>query len=255
MIRTIIVDDEPSAVSVLATLLRKKCKDDVEVIASSSAPGEGRELIEKHSPDLVFLDIEMPGMSGIDIVRSFRDPKFHVVFVTAHDNYAVQAFELCAVNYLLKPVGPETVMRTIEKVKEEIRRKQNNSVAPLEKLEKLFYRHSNSSDSKIGIAMSEKIVFVNIGEIIFCEANSAYTNVHLQDGRKMVASKPLGYFEVLLTNHKFFRIHHSYLINLNRIKEFQKNDGGYVIMENNKQLEVSRRKRTEFLDAIDDFVV
>ena len=255
MIRTIIIDDELSAVNVLATLLKKKCKADVEVVATSTSPFEGRSLIEQYKPDLVFLDIEMPGMTGVDLVRSFNDPDFRVVFVTAYDEYAVEAFRLSAVDYLLKPVGPESVVATIEKIKEDIRKNQTNISEPLQQLEKLLSLHSPDNENKIGIAMADKIVFISIADIIYCEANSSYTYVYLKDGGKMVASKPLGDFEVLLMNHRFFRIHHSYLINLNRIKEFQRHDGGYVIMENNMQLEVSRRKHNEFLDAIDRFVV
>ena len=103
--------------------------------------------------------------------------------------------------------------------------------------------------------MADKIVFVNIPDILYCEAQGAYTNVFLKDDRKMLASKSLGDFESQLTGHKFFRIHHHYLINLNKVKEFQRHDGGYVILENNKQLEVSQRKRKDFLDAIQDMVV
>lgn len=254
MIRTIIIDDEPSAINVLATLLKKKCREDVEVIATSSSPFAGKSLIEQLKPDLVFLDIEMPGMTGIDLVSSFSNPGFRVVFVTAHDDYAVEAFQLSAVNYLLKPVGPETVVKTIEKIKEDIGRNQNMA-GPLEKLEKLLKLHSKENENNIGIAMADKIVFIKVSDIIYCEASSAYTNVYLKDDKKMVASKPLGDFELLLMSHKFFRIHHSYLINLNRIKEFLRHEGGYVTMENNKQLEVSRRKRQEFLALINTFVV
>lgn len=254
MIRTIIIDDEPSAINVLATLLKKKCREDVEVVATSSSPLAGRSLIEEMKPDLVFLDIEMPGMTGVDLVRSFYKPDFRVVFVTAHDDYAVEAFQLSAVNYLLKPVGPESVAKTIEKIKDDIRKNQNMAI-PLEKLEKILSQHTKDTENKIGIAMADKIVFINVADIIYCEASSAYTNVYLKEDKKMVASKPLGDFEMLLIKHRFFRIHHSYLINLNRIKEFQRHDGGYVTMENNKQLEVSRRKRQEFLSAIEGFVV
>jgi len=254
MIRTIIIDDEPSAINVLATLLKKKCREDVEVVATSSSPIAGRSLIEEMKPDLVFLDIEMPGMTGVDLVRSFKYPGFRVVFVTAHDDYAVEAFQLSAVNYLLKPVGPESVVKTIEKIKDDIRKNQNMT-EPLEKLEKILSGHAKDSENKIGIAMADKIVFINVTDIIYCEASGAYTNVFLKDEKKLVASKPLGDFELLLMKHHFFRIHHSYLINLNRIKEFQRHDGGYVTMENNKQLEVSRRKRQEFLSAIEGFVV
>jgi len=255
MIRTMIIDDEPSAVNVLATLLKKKCKADVEVVATSTSPFEGRSLIEQYKPDLVFLDIEMPGMTGVDLIRSFADPGFRVVFVTAYDDYAVEAFRLSAVDYLLKPVGPESVVLTIEKIKVDIRKNQTNISEPLHQLEKLLSLHATDNENKIGIAMADKIVFISIADIIYCEASSAYTHVNLKDGAKMIASKPLGDFEAILKSHRFFRIHHSYLINLNRIKEFQRHDGGYVIMEDNKHLEVSRRKRSEFLEAIDDFVV
>ncbi|HYC38858.1 MAG TPA: LytTR family DNA-binding domain-containing protein [Chitinophagaceae bacterium] len=254
MIRTIIIDDEPSAINVLSTLLKKKCREDVEVVATSSSPLAGKSLIEQMKPDLVFLDIEMPGMTGVDLVRSFNKHDFRVVFVTAHDDYAVEAFQLSAVNYLLKPVGPESVMKTIEKIRDDIRRNQNMA-EPLKKLEKLLSLHAKDNENKIGIAMSDKIIFINVAEIIYCEAHGAYTNVYLDNGKKMMASKPLGDFEMMLSSHRFFRIHHSYLINLSRIKEFQRHDGGYVTMENNKQLEVSRRKRQEFLGAIQGFVI
>ncbi len=254
MIRTIIIDDEPSAINVLSTLLKKKCREDVEVVATSTSPLTARALIEEIAPDLVFLDIEMPGLTGVDLIRSFSQPGFRVVFVTAHDDYAVEAFQLSAVNYLLKPIGPESVVKTIEKIKEDIRKNQSMT-EPLEKLEKILSRHAREDENKIGIAMADKIVFIHVSDIIYCEASSAYTNIYLKDNTKMVASKPLGDFEMLLGRHRFFRIHHSYLINLNRVREFQRYHGGYVTMENNKRLEVSRRKRQEFLGAIEGFVV
>lgn len=255
MIRTIIVDDEPSAVNVLALLLKKRCKDDVELIATSTSPVEAKKLIEELRPDLVFLDIEMPGMTGVDLLRSFSNPTFRVVFVTAFDAYAVEAFKLSAIDYLLKPVEGDDIVRSVQKIKNDIVRNQNLISTQLHQLEKLLMHNINSAETKIGIGMSDKILFVNIPDILYCEASGSYTNVFLQDGTKMVASRSLGDFETQLSHNKFFRIHHSYLINLNRVKEFQRHDGGYVIMENNKQLEVSQRKRKDFLQAIDDIVV
>ncbi len=255
MIRTIIVDDEPSAVNVLALLLKKRCKDDIDVIATCTSPHTGRKLIEQYEPDLVFLDIEMPGLTGLDLLRSFEHPTFRVVFVTAYDAYAIEAFKLSAVDYLLKPVEGDDIERTVRKIKADISQNQNLLSAQLKQLEKLLSKNANPYESKLGIGMADKIVFVTIPEILYCEANGSYTNVFLQDNTKMVASKPLGDFELQLTSHKFFRIHHSYLINLSRVKEFQRNDGGYVIMENNKQLEVSQRRRKDFLEAIHDIVV
>jgi len=255
MIRTIIIDDEPSAVNVLALLLKKRCKDDVEVIATSISPFEGKKLIEQHKPDLVFLDIEMPGMTGVDLLRSFNNPSFRVIFVTAFDAYAVEAFRLSAVDYLLKPVEGDDIVKAINKIRNDLVRNQNLLSTQLEHLEKILLHNASPAETKIGIGMADKIVFVNITDILYCEASGSYTNVFLQDGTKMVASKSLGDFETQLIPNKFFRIHHSHLINLNRVKEFQRHDGGYVIMENRKQLEVSQRKRKDFLEAIDDIVV
>lgn len=255
MIRTIIIDDEPSTANVLALLLKRYCKDEVEVIAISNSPFEGKKLIERLSPDLIFLDIEMPGMTGIDLLRSFTNPAFRVVFVTAFDAYAVEAFRLSAIDYLLKPVEGEDIVRAVQKIKKDIEKNQNTVDAQLHHLEELLMHNNSSSESKIGIGMAEKIVFVNISDIMYCEANGSYTNVFFNDGRKMVASKSLVDFELQLTDHKFFRIHHSSLINLNRVKEYQRHAGGYVIMENGKQLEVSQRKRKDFLEAIHNIVV
>ncbi|HEY0679519.1 MAG TPA: LytTR family DNA-binding domain-containing protein [Chitinophagaceae bacterium] len=255
MIRTIIIDDEPSAVSVLSTLLQKYCRADVDLLASANTPEEGRSLIEELHPDLVFLDVEMPGMTGVDLIKSFNAPTFRVVFVTAHDAYAVEAFRVSAVDYLLKPVGSEDVIQVIQKIKNDIRNELGKLTIQLQQLDKLLNNHSDNADQKIGIAMSDKIVFITFNSIIYCEANGSYTHVYLTEGKKLVSSKPLGEFESQLKGNRFFRIHHHFLINLNQVKEFQRYDGGYVIMENGKSLEVSQRKRKDFLDAINGFTI
>jgi two-component system LytT family response regulator len=255
MIRTIIIDDEPLAIESLALILKKKCRDDVQVIATSNSPKLGRSLIEEHQPDLVFLDVEMPGMSGIDLLKSFSNPAFHVVFITAFDAYAIEALRLSAIDYLLKPIEPDDITSVVAKIKTEIRKNENLLSSKIQNLEKLFAQTSISPESRIGIAMAEKIVFINISDILYCEASGVYTIIYLHDGKKMIASKTLGDFESQLSNHKFFRIHHSTLINLNYIKEFQRFNGGYVVMQNDAKLEVSHRKRKDFLDAINDSVV
>jgi two-component system, LytTR family, response regulator len=255
MIRTIIIDDEPSAVRLLSTLLKKHCKEEVDLLATALTPGEGKALIEQLKPDLVFLDVEMPGMTGMDLVRSFHAPTFRVVFVTAYDAYAVEAFRVSAVDYILKPIGSEDVIRVIQKIKTDVKNELNKLSVQLLQLDKLLNTHSDNAEQKIGIAMADKIVFLNFSKIIYCEASGPYTHVYLTDGQKLVSSKALGEFEAQLGGNKFFRIHHHYLINLNQVKEFQRQDGGYVIMENNKELEVSKRRRKDFLDAIQDFVV
>ena len=255
MIRTIIIDDEPSAVNVLSLILKKKCKEDVQIVATSNSPQLGKKLIEELQPDLVFLDIEMPGMSGIDLVQSFSNPTFRVVFITAFDAYAIEAFRVSAVDYLLKPVESEDITRLINKLKNDIGKNKNTINDQLQNLQKILLQSNAEAESRIGIAMADKIVFVNISDILYCEASGVYTNIILHDGKKLIASKPLGDFESQLSAQKFFRIHHSTLINLNHIKEFQRFNGGYVVMRNEAKLEVSHRKRKDFLDAIDDLVV
>jgi two-component system LytT family response regulator len=255
MIRAIIIDDEPWAIDVLTMHLKKKCSQDVQVVATSNSPKLGRALIEKHQPDLVFLDIEMPGMTGIDLVRSFDSPSFRVIFITAFDAYAVEAFRLSAMDYLLKPVEADDIVRVVEKIKNDIRKNENSTSTQLQQLEKLLLKNAVATDSKIAIGMADKIIFVNLNDILYCKAEGPYTHIYTADGKKIVASKPLGEFEQQLTTRQFFRIHHSTLINLNHVKEFQRFDGGYVVMGNDTKLEVSHRKRNDFLDAINDFVV
>jgi two-component system LytT family response regulator len=255
MIRAIIIDDEPMAIESLEIILKKKCRDEVQVIATSNSPQLGRSLIEEHQPDLVFLDVEMPGMSGIDLVRSFSNPTFRVVFITAFDEYAIEALRLSAIDYLLKPVEADDIVSLVTKVKTQIKKNENQLGSQLLNLEKILSQSAVSSEARIGIAMADKIVFVNIADILYCEASGVYTNIYFTDGKKVIASKPLGDFESQLSSHKFFRIHHSTLINLKLIKEFQRFNGGYVVMMNNAKLEVSHRKRKDFLDAIDDLVV
>lgn len=252
MIRTIIIDDEPSAISALSNLLKLFCKPDIELIATTTSPEEGKQLIEKHQPDLVFTDIEMPGMTGIDLVRSFSNPDFRVVFVTAHDAYAIEAFRLSAVDYLLKPIGEEDVLAVIEKIKKETK-EPNPITTQLDELKRLLANPQGLD--KIAIGMADKIVFVSYAEILYCEASANYTHLFLTNNRKLVSAKTLGEFEAQLDNNYFLRIHHHYLINLNRVKEFQRNDGGYVVMEDGKELEVSQRKRKDFLDAIGDIII
>ena len=255
MIRTIIIDDESRAIDGLSVLLKKKCSHDVQVIATSNSPSLGKVLIEEHQPDLVFLDIEMPGMTGIDLLRSFNNPTFRVVFITAYDAYAIEAFRLSAVDYLLKPVAADDIVMVIEKIKRDINKNENLLSTRLENLEKFFYQNGITPESKIGIAMADKIVFITVNNILYCKAEGSYTHIFMNNGKKILASKRIGDFEHQLSQHKFFRIHHSILINLHHVKEFQRFDGGYVIMENDVKLDVSHRKRKDFLGTIDDLMV
>ena len=254
MIRCIIIDDESSAIEVLKLLLKKKHTADVEVVATATSPYKGKELIDELQPDLVFVDIEMPGMTGIDLISQFSNPCFRVIFVTAFDEYAINAFKLSAVDYLLKPLDTDDLATAVSKAKTSIEKKNMLNHDQLVSLQNLLLKNTNSA-SRIGIGMADKIRFINVSDIAYCQANGAYTNVFLNDGSRIVASKSLGDFEEQFSGHAFFRIHHSSLINLNLVKEFQRHDGGYVVMQNDVKLEVSQRKRKDFLDVINGLVI
>jgi two-component system, LytTR family, response regulator len=252
MIRTVIIDDEPSAVEVIRLLLQKKCAADVQVIATSNSPLEGKKLINELHPDLVFLDIEMPGVSGLELASEIFNSGTRIIFITAYDSYAINAFKVNALDYLLKPVNGVDLLQAIYKVKNELESRATISRSQLQSLEKLL---RGNKESRIGIGMAEKIQFVNTDDIVYCQANGAYTILYMNDGSKIVASKSLGDFQEQLEHSGFFRVHHSFLINLSFIKEYQRNDGGYVVMNNHAKLEVSQRKRKEFLEAVDHLII
>lgn len=254
MIRTIVIDEEPSSVDILSLLLKNKCRDYIDVLAVSQSSLEGKSLVEQHQPDLVFLNVEMPELSGIDLVRTFTAPSFDVISITVYEACSSGSFRLCTVDYLPKPVEANDLVRVVERVRRELRHHQSYSHLSLNRVQNLLQAHS-PSDRKIAIGMADKIVFVKIVDIVHCEANGAYTCVYLNNGKKIVASKTIGDFERYLNPFWFFRIHHSTLINLSYIREFQRFDGGCVIMDNGTILEVSQRKRKDFLEAIHDFIV
>lgn len=255
MLRTIIIDDEPSAIEVITLLLKMKCPADVEVIATSTSPHQGRKLIDELAPNLVFMDIEMPGMSGIELASLFPKRNFNIIFITAYDDYAIKAFKVNAIDYILKPVNSEELVAAVEKVKSSGKNAATVNNDQLRTLQQLLLQSRHPATDLIGIGMADKIQFVNVQDIGYCEAKGSYTYVYLKDGTKVVASKSLGEFETLLAPAGFFRIHHSSLINLRYIKEFQRQDGGYVVMNNSAKLEVSVRKRKDFLQAVNHIIV
>src|SRR5215203_2755618 len=166
MIRAIIIDDEQSAVDVINLMLNKKCAGEVQVIATSNSPMDGKKMIEALQPDLVFLDIEMPGISGIELANQILNPGVRVIFITAYDAYAINAFKVNAVDYLLKPVDGGDLVQAIYKVKREIENRETVNMDQLKKLEHLF--KPNKETTRIGIGMAEKIQFVEVNDIAYC---------------------------------------------------------------------------------------
>jgi two-component system LytT family response regulator len=248
MIKAVILDDEQHSIDTLKWKLENYCPE-VQVTAVFNKPADGVNYLKQHPPDLLFLDIEMPLLSGFDVLEELgRDLSFDIIFITAYDNFGIQAVKFSALDYLLKPVQNKELKEAIEKHLKKTRHQIPSS--QLDVLLSNVQAEKKGTLGKIALASKESIEFVNAAEIIFCEANSNYTNLFLADGQKKVISKTLKEFEDLLSVHQFFRPHNSYLINLNRVKEFKRGDGGYLVMENKSKIPVSKNKREELLHLL-----
>jgi two-component system LytT family response regulator len=248
MINAVIIDDEKDSIDTLKWKLENYCPD-VNVIASFQVPAEGVNFLKSNATDLLFLDIEMPMLTGFDVLEELgRQISFDIIFTTAYDNFGIQAVKFSALDYLLKPVQNKELKEAIEK-----HLKKSQQKIPAEQIDVLLNNvqaERKGKRGRIALASKESIEFVDPNDIVVCEANSNYTNVFLAEGRKRVISKTLKDFEDMLTPFDFFRPHNSHLVNLNRVKEFIRGDGGYLIMENKMHIPVSKNKKEELLDLL-----
>jgi len=248
MLNAVIIDDEKDSIDTLKWKLENYCSD-VMVVASFDSPAEGVSYLKKNPPDLLFLDIEMPMLNGFDVLEEIgREVSFDVIFTTAYDNFGIQAVKFSALDYLLKPVQNKELKDAIEK-----HLKKAGHKIPAEQIDALLTNvkaERKGKRGRIALASKESIEFVDPQDIVVCEANSNYTNVYLVEGRKRVISKTLKDFEDMLTPFNFFRPHNSHLINLSRVREFIRGDGGYLVMENKMKIPVSKNKREELLDLL-----
>jgi two-component system, LytTR family, response regulator len=245
MIKAVIIDDETDSIETLKWKLQNYCNN-VEVVASFDSPSVGVEYLKKNPPDLLFLDIEMPMLTGFDVLEELgRDIPFDIIFTTAYDNFGIQAVKFSALDYLLKPVQNKELREAIDK-----HLKKTNQKVPAEQIDTLLANVRERKRGRIALASKESIEFVDPQDIVACEANSNYTNVYLSEGKKRVISKTLKEFEEMLTPFDFFRPHNSHLINLNHVREFIRGDGGYLVMENKMKVPVSKNKREELLHLL-----
>lgn len=242
------VDDEKSSIEVLEWLCATYCPD-VKIIATCGSAEEGIKAIEAQKPDLLFLDIEMPRMNGFDMLEKLKNISFDIVFITAYDNFAVKAFKYAALNYLLKPVDPDELIATIQRYKEK------RSPASNEQLSILFQSLINKENNLDRIALTTKdgLQFVQSKNIVYCEAESNYTKVVMSDGQKIVVAKTLKDLDETLAGNHFFRIHNSYLININHVVKFVREDGGYVEMLDKTQIGIARSKKDAFFQLFAKF--
>lgn len=243
-LKTVLIDDEARGLNSLQRLLQMNCHE-IEIIGSSNNPDEAVKLIETLAPNLVFLDINMPEKNGFELLKELTDIDFEVIFVTAHNEYALQAFHFSAIDYLLKPVEVDLLVQAVKRAAKRIEGKSINN-----NLETLMYNMKKNrvpEDMKLCIPSLKGFQVINLKEIIYCEAASNYSIFHLTDQASICASKPIHEYEALLEDAGFFRVHKSFLVNLNQIKEYHRGEGGTVILNNNIEVEISRRKKESFI--------
>jgi len=244
MLEAVIVDDEIKALKSLSWELTN-FSEEITVSASFTNPFEALEYLEKNTPDCLFLDIEMPTMDGFQFIQKLTNKNFPVVITTAYNQYAIKALKNEAIDYLLKPIDTDDLKETIVKIK-----KFNSKNFTAEKLEQILINfNSNLINKKITLNTDGKLLFLESDEILYAESDGNYSTIFLVDGQKIVLTKKLKEVNALLPQDSFFRIHNSYIINLNKIEEFLKTDG-YVVLKSNHKIPVSRQKKSDFLDLL-----
>ena len=206
---------------------------------------EATEAVKLHAPDVVFLDIQLQRETGFDLLTKLKEINFEVIFTTAYTEYAIKAFKFSAIDYLLKPIDIEELKKAVARVEKRV---SNNITGRLTQLVQNL-KQGSSENYKIALPTLDGLVFVKINDILYCEASSNYTQIFTSE-EKYLVSKTLKEYDDLLSDHNFFRIHNSYLININSIKKYVKGDGGYVVLNNNTSLDVSKRKKEAFLNKI-----
>ncbi|MEM7035706.1 MAG: LytTR family DNA-binding domain-containing protein [Bacteroidota bacterium] len=246
MITAIIVDDERSNRAFLTTMLVDFCPQ-VQVVAEADGPAPALEAIQAHDPDLLFLDIEMPTGDAFQLLEQVEDPRFQLIFTTAYDQYAIKAFKFSALDYLLKPIDPDDLVKAVQLAETRIKKSARNA-----NLQVLIDNLSQKDNAPRRIMVPDQsgFVMVRIAEIVRLEAERNYTTFFLDDGKQVVASKSIGHYEELLEGHGFARIHNSHLVNLQKIQKYIKGRGGFVVTTDGAELEVSRRKKDEFLKKL-----
>jgi two-component system LytT family response regulator len=239
------VDDEKHCREVLEHLLHKHCQE-VDVLASCKDGAEAVKEVDAQKPDLLFLDIVMPGMNGFEVLEKCAHHEFDIIFTTAYNEYAIKAIKHSALDYLLKPIDKDELKQAI------VRARHQKTNQPKDRIKDLLdMLHVKKPSRRFAAATLEGLIMVNADDIIFCESDSAYCKLVFSDGHSMLLSKTLKEVEEALQHDNFCRIHHSYLINLDFVQKYIKGEGGEVIMNNGANLPVSRTRKQDFLKLLE----
>jgi two-component system, LytTR family, response regulator len=235
MLKCYIVDDEQNAVDALAAMLKKKFAQQVIICGSNIKAGIAIEEIDVLQPDVLFLDVEMSEMTGLELLKHFPERNFHVIFTTAHEKYALPALKAAATDYLVKPLSPQEVYDALQKCIDKKSQSTNNKTV---------------ATAKININTTHEMLLVDVADIVHIEANNNYSHFYFTNRPKVIVSKTLKEFEEQLTMHNFFRVHQSHLINLQFVEAIKTDDGDYALLKHGHRVEISRRKKAEFMQKI-----
>lgn len=245
MIKTIIIDDEPDCCESLSLLLERNCPD-INIVAVCYSAQKALHAINEIKPQLVFLDIEMPNMNGFEMLEKLPEINFELIFTTSYDQYAIRAIRFSALDYLLKPIDREELQKAVKKVMNRLQKPLTQQLEIL--LQKI--NHTNSSIQRIALPTMEGLKLVPVDSIISCASEGNYTIFFMKDKQKIVVSRPLKEVEEMLEEHSFFRVHHSYIVNMNEIDRFIKGEGGYLVMSDGSTVDVSRSKKEMLLKKL-----
>jgi two-component system, LytTR family, response regulator len=243
MIRTVLVDDELDSIRVLQKLLEEYCPQ-VEVVGTAEGVETARTVIRTTQPDLLFLDIEMTQGNAFDLLHQLRPLMFPVIFVTAFDDYAIRAFKYSAVDYLLKPVDIDELVNAVRRVVDKSHQRD------IIKQMQVFLDSMGTfgqAQQKMAVPTIEGLIFINLRDVVRLEAKSSYTQINLENGDTVMATRTIKEYEDILPEGLFCRIHNSHIINLQKIEKYHKGRGGYVILEDGSEIEVATRRRQEFM--------
>jgi len=245
MIRAIIVDDEPYCCDTLETMLEKYCPD-VQLVAVCHSGEEAITSISQQKPDLVFLDIEMPRMNGFDMLQKIGPVNFEIIFTTSFDQYALRAIRFSALDYLLKPIDKDDLVNAVQKV---IQRSQKPIAQQLQLLMQKLQQPTNPIN-KIALPTMEGLQMVAVESILYCESDSNYTTFHLKNKQKIIVSRTLKEMEEMLEEYSFARVHSSYLVNLQEVNKYIKGEGGYLVLNDGSNVNVSASRKKVLLSRL-----
>ena len=242
MIKAVIIDDEPDSRATLISYLEKYC-DSIEIIGEANSVATGVEKLNEISPDVIFLDVQMPDGSGFDLLEQLPEINFQIIFVTAFDQYAIRAIKFSALDYLLKPIDPVQLIEAVNKLKE-----KEKDYTIRKKYETLV--NNKNSFEKIALPAFDGIIFINIKNIVRCKADRNYTIFFMNTGEEILVTRTLKEYDEMLCDLNFYRVHQSHLINLAFVKKYTKGEGGLITMEDGSEIYVARRRKGDLLAAL-----